>query len=76
MFHPTKNGEWGSYWSFITTIEQSSVFNGQIMIYKRAMAAMLNFRRGSSRVMIQVGLDQYHGDSAYDDYGLPKQVTV
>ena len=46
------------------------------MIYKWAMAAMLNFRRGSSRVMIQVGLDQYHGDSAYDDYGLPKQVTV
>lgn len=24
----------------------------------------------------KVGLDQYHGDSAYDDYGLPKQVTV
>jgi hypothetical protein len=68
-------GNGGSYWSFNTTIEKSSVFNG-LMIYKRAMAAMLNFRRGSSRVMIQVGLDQYHGDSAYDDYGLPKQVTV
>jgi len=24
----------------------------------------------------KVGLDKYSGDSAYDDYGLPKQVTV